>query len=104
MSYKVRDPDNIKSWYVFFSLTTGERCRVQKAWLKKEDAEREAIKLPEGKIKPIFGWKTIETVYPTCPKCGRQGESKNIRDYNYNGGGEYFRCLNPECKHEWCWS
>lgn len=49
-------------------------------------------------------WKTIKTVYPTCPKCGHQGESKNIRDYAYNGGGEYFRCLNPECKHEWCWT
>ena len=104
MSYEVRDPDNIRQWSVFFSLTTGERVRVQKGWLKKKDAEREASVLPEGKIKPVFGWKTIKTNYPTCPKCGRQGESTGVKDFNYNGGGEDFRCLNPDCKHTWCWT
>jgi len=104
MSYEVRDPENIKQWDVFFTLTTGERCRIFKAWKKKEDAEREANRLPEGKVSPVFGWKTIKTEYPTCPKCGRQGKSKGIREHNYNGGGEYFYCLNPDCKHEWCWS
>ena len=104
MSYEVRDPDNIKQWNVFFSLTTGERCRVQKAWIKEEDAEKEAANLPEGKISPVFGWKTIKTVYPTCPKCGHQGESAGVKEYSYNGGGEQFRCLNPECKYTWWWS
>ena len=104
MSYEVRDPDNIKSWHIFFSLTTGERVRIQRGWLKKEDAEKEAALLNEGKIKPVFDWKTIKTVYPTCPECGHQGESTGVREYNYNGGGEYFHCLNPECEHKWCWS
>jgi tRNA(Ile2) C34 agmatinyltransferase TiaS len=42
--------------------------------------------------------------YPVCPKCGQQGESTGVRDFNYNGGGEYFRCLNPRCEHKWCWT
>jgi hypothetical protein len=104
MSYLVKDKNNIKSWNVFFSLVTGERVRIQKRWLKKEDAEKEAEILPMGKASPVYGSKTIETIYPTCPKCHHQGESTGMKDYNYDGGGEYFRCLNPECEHKWCWT
>jgi hypothetical protein len=97
----VRDKENIKSWNVFLSLTTGERVRVQKGWLNKEDAVKESEVLPNGKVSPVYGWKRIETNYPTCPKCGRQGELTGLREFNYNGGGEECICLNPECKHEW---
>jgi len=106
MSYKVRDETKIKAWRVFFSLTSGERVMINHAWKPddKEQAEKEALRLPEGKVSPRCGWKTVDTIFPTCPKCCHQGEATGMRDYNYNGGGTYYRCLNPECKNEWCWS
>jgi hypothetical protein len=106
MSYTVRDKTKIEAWQVWFSLSDGERVKVNHSWKpgEKEQAVAESKLLPEGRVSPRYGWKEVKTVYPTCPECGYQGESTGIRDYNYNGGGEYFRCLNPECKHGWCWS
>jgi tRNA(Ile2) C34 agmatinyltransferase TiaS len=106
MSYRVRDETKIEAWRVFFSLSTEKRVMVEAEWKpeEKQKAEIEAARLPEGKISPRYGWKTIKTDYPTCPECGHQGKSTGVREYSYNGGGEHFRCLNPECKHEWCWS
>jgi tRNA(Ile2) C34 agmatinyltransferase TiaS len=106
MSYRIRDETKIEAWRIFLSLSNGERVTLMKSWKpeEKKQAQKEADRLPEGKISPRYGWKTIETIYPTCPECGHQGEATGKRDHPYNGGGTYFRCLNLECQHEWCWS
>lgn len=106
MSYWVEDKEKIEGYRVFFSLSTGERISVWKLWApdEKKLAEKEAARLPEGKVSLRYGKKKVEVPYPVCPKCGHQGKATGMRDSNYNGGGEYFHCLNPECKHEWCWS
>jgi hypothetical protein len=106
MSYKIRDNTKVEAWRVWFSLSNGERVMVERGWepSKKDLAEIEAARLHEGKVVPRYGWKTVETVYPTCPKCGHQGKSTGEQDHPYNGGGRYYKCLNPECNHGWCWS
>ena len=102
----IEDKTKIEGYRVWFSLSTGERVRLDKLWKSDEGglAFIEARKLNEGKVSVRYGRKEVKTVYPTCPKCGHQGESTGERDSNYNGGGEYFRCLNKECGNKWCWS
>ena len=106
MSYYERDKTKIEGYHIFFSLSDGTRVMVRGKWKKSQEdlAEYEASRLPEGRVSPIYGWKIVETKYPTCPECGHQGESAGIREFNYNGGGEHFRCLNPKCKNKWVWS
>ena len=102
----IEDKTKIEGYRVWFSLSTGERVRLVKVWDSRDQklAQREADKLSDGKVVPRYGMKKVNTAYPTCPKCGHQGESTGERDHSYNGGAEYFKCLNPDCKHGWGWS
>ena len=107
MSYYVDDPSVILGYRISHARPDGKRYYVNGPSYgpdQKSEAESEAKLFPEGKVRPKYGRKLVKTDYPTCPKCGHQGKSKGIREYSYNGGGEYFECLNPECLHEWCWS